>query len=100
MAQQVTFIWTAVVEEGAELRPDTPNHLVRPAYRAAPIGPEIRVVRRDSRVDVGAARFTAIWTGPAPELAARFDDQLDDDARQQLAALGDELGTLLRFDLT
>lgn len=99
MAQQVTFIWMAVVEEHDDLHRDRPNHLVRPAYRAAPIGTEVHVVRRDSRKDEGAARFTAVWTAPAGELASRFGEMLSDVQRGELERCGDELATLLRFEM-
>lgn len=99
MAQQVTFIWMAVVEEHDDLHHDRPNHLIRPAYRAAPIGTEIRVIRRASRKDEGAARFTAVWTAPADELANRFGEMLSDRQRGELERCGNELATVLRFEM-
>jgi hypothetical protein len=100
MAQSVTFIWMAIVEEDAELRLGGPNHLVRPAYRAAPVGPEISVVRRDSRTVVSStARFTAVFTAPASELLARFGADLTPDTHAALRDLGEDLATLLRFEL-
>lgn len=99
MAQQVTFIWMAVVEEDAVIDPEGPNHLVRPAYRAAPVGTDIQVVRRESRTEIGTARFSAVWTAPSKELLARFRSELTEGQAAELEAFGNDLATLLRFEM-
>ena len=93
------FTWAVVLRGDEHLEVGQSGWLVRDGYRVAPHDAVIRVLRRDDRADLGAARFSEIHVGAAAVLCARYDAVLTAQDKDALAQLGNKTASVLRYEI-